>query len=262
MRFKYKPDCSIPNLPKRDRFILAGLSGETPLPARPPRREQTPLWWFELPGPSIVSICNTWTAKPALPVTDRDIVQGPNCNVSICNTKPASGAPDVTDRDLSLGQSAAPVQTTTKVPVPIVAVWTGWACVHRVVSKLRYHFWYISLRLREYNTRTLYVSAPPVRGRLAVTRTKGFILCAESSATPALILQRTSWSRASSVWSIAAMTPRASRSRWARAPRRTSTSSAAWARSRAWRASFPTSTVTLPAVSATPVGPPTASLRR
>ena len=25
MRFKYKPDCSIPNLPKRDRFILAGF---------------------------------------------------------------------------------------------------------------------------------------------------------------------------------------------------------------------------------------------
>ena len=183
MRFKYKPDCSIPNLPKRDRFILAGF-----------------IW-----GNAVASA------------------------------------------------------TTTKVPVPIVVVWTGWTCVHRVVSKLRYHFWYISLRLREYNTRTLYVSAPPVRGRLAVTRTKGFILCAESSATPALILQRTSWSRASSAWSIAAMTPRASRSRWARAPRHTSTSSAAWARSRAWRASFPTSTATLPAVSAIPVGPPTAS---
>ena len=25
MRFKYKPDCSIPNLPKRDRFVLAGF---------------------------------------------------------------------------------------------------------------------------------------------------------------------------------------------------------------------------------------------
>ena len=194
MRFKYKPDCSIARSQGVKTYQLGTglfwqvLSGETPLPARPPRRGQVPLWWFELPGPSIVSICNIWTAKPALPVTDRDIVQGPNRNVSICNTKPASGAPDVTDRDLSSGQSAAPVQTTTKVPVPFVVV----ECVYRVVSSLRYHFWYISLRLREYNTRTLYVSAPLVRGRFAVTRTKGFILCAELSATPALILQRTS----------------------------------------------------------------------
>ena len=166
MRFKYKPDCSIAR-PWGVKTCQLGtglfwqvLSGKTMLPARPPRRGQAPLWWFELPGPSIVSICNIWAAKPALPVTNRDIVQGPNRNVSICNTKPASGAPDVTDRDLSPGQSAASVQTTTKVPVPIVVVWTGWTCVYRVVSKLRYHFWYISLRLREYNTRTLCVSAP------------------------------------------------------------------------------------------------------
>ena len=125
--------------------------------ARPPQWGQVPLWRFELPGPSIVSICNIWTAKPALPVTDRDIVQGSNRNVSICNTKQASGAPDVTDRDHSPGQVAAPVQATIKAPVPIAVV---WACVHRVVSSLRYHFWYISLCLREYNTRTLYVSAP------------------------------------------------------------------------------------------------------